>query len=152
VTPGTVTASQGHQPPLGRLLPYSWPGLPRSGEPGRERRRATAPRCPGSAAGRAGGAARSAPTYLHPPPARSLRRRRAVGLRQRVGVRDPTHGSTSHHSLGPPKTAGQRWEGFTAGQSRARAPHARRGGPRGVPRDPHRSPRPPPGSTPRGRG
>lgn len=61
------------------------------------------------------GPARSAPTYLHPPPARSLQRRRAAGLRQRGESGSPMSSSISQHRMEPPKTTGQPQEGFGQG-------------------------------------
>lgn len=81
------------------------------------------------------GPARSAPTYLHPPPARSLQRRRAAGLRQRGESGSPMCSSISQHRLESPKTAGQPQEGFgQGGQSGARIPHVGWGGHGGLSR------------------
>lgn len=54
VTLGMVTTPQDHQPLLDRLLPYSWPGLPRSGEPRKRETPCHGPTVPGERSGQSG--------------------------------------------------------------------------------------------------
>lgn len=102
----TVRAPQGHQPLLGRLLPYSCPGLPCSREPGKRETLCNGPPVPGEHGGQ-----NSTDLSALPPPT-SIRLLPGASRGEepwacgRGDVRHPMHGITSQHGLQSPQNCG----------------------------------------------
>lgn len=153
VTLGTVTTPHGHQPLLGRLLPYSWPGLPRSGEPGKREIPCHGPTVPGERSGQSGG---DLPA-LHPPTSVPLLPGASRGEEPRACGKEGSQGApcaAASPSTGwsPPKPRGSHRRALGRGAERSQNTPRGVRGPRRFVQGPHRSPRPLPGSRSRGRG
>lgn len=120
VTLGTVTAPQSHQPLLGSLLPYNWPGLLCSGEPGKRGTPCHSPVVPRERSGQSSGDLPALPPPTSIPLLPGTSRGKEPRACSKVGVREPMHSRTCRHRLEPPKPWGSHRRAFAGGQSRVR--------------------------------